>query len=583
MSEPLHVANCSGFLGDRLAAAREIVDAHREGRAHVDVLTGDWLAELTMGLLAKQRDRDPTTGYAATFVTQMTDVLADCLTASIRVVANAGGLNPAGCAAALEALGTGARVAVVDGDDVTARVSGRDDLVHLETGEPLPEEPVVANAYLGCRGIVVALEAGADVVVTGRVTDAAVVIGPAAHHHGWKVDDLDALAGGVAAGHVIECGAQATGGNFSFAGELDGMARVGFPIAEIAADGSAVITKPSGTGGAVTVETVTAQLLYEIDGPRYLTPDVVARFDTLTLQAEAPDRVRIRGCRGEAPPATVKVGAIVPAGWHNEITLVLTGLDVEGKAELALEALWAAVPGGREAFERVETRLLRADRADPQRMTDAVALLTVAVAGERRTVARLSRAAVETALASYPGFFATTPPGPGSAASVFWPVALPAAEVPQRVSFGGSSWEVPAPDPDPAPTPIREIGTIDRPKVPLAANRPTRSTPLGRLVGARSGDKGGNATLGLWARDDDAHAWLASWWDDEHVAWLLGPDAEGCALRRWTLPNVRAVGVTVVGFLGRGVADNLRLDAQAKGLGEFVRARHLDIPEELLA
>ena len=255
---------------------------------------------------------------------------------------------------------------------------------------------------------------------------------------------------------------------------------------------------------------------------------------------------------------------------------------IRDRARLALDALWAAVPGGREAFERVETRLLRADREDPERLSEAVSLLTIAVAGEKRTVSRLSRAAVETALASYPGFFATAPPGPGSAASVFWPVALPATEVPQQVTFDGSSWEVPAPTPDPA----RAQGTldrIDRPKVPLARNNggATRRIPLGRLAGARSGDKGGNATLGLWARDDAAHAWLAGWWDDAHVADLLGPDAEGCERRLWALPNIRAVGVTVVGFLGRGVADNLALDAQAKGLGEFVRARHVDVPEEL--
>ncbi|MCD2186121.1 acyclic terpene utilization AtuA family protein [Actinomycetospora soli] len=559
------IANCSGFLGDRLSAAREIVDAHREGRAHVDVLTGDWLAELTMGLLATQRERDPARGYAATFVAQMTDVLADCLAAGITVVANAGGLNPHGCAAAVEALGTGARIAVVDGDDVTDRAAAE-----------LDETPVVANAYLGCRGIVAALAAGADVVITGRVTDAAVVLGPAAHHHGWGVDDLDALAGATAAGHVIECGAQATGGNFSFAREIADLRRAGFPIAEIAADGSAVITKPAGTGGAVTVETVTAQLLYEIDGPRYPTPDVTARFDTLALHDDGPDRVRISGAVGEPPPDTVKVGAVVPAGWHNEITLVITGLDVEAKAQLALDALWAAVP--RDAFDRVATTLVRGDREDPKRLAEAVSFLRIAVAGDRRAVARLSRAAVETALASYPGFFATSPPGPGSAASVFRPVFLPAAEVPQRVTLDGAAWEVPA------PSPIRAEGTLDRtdratgPVARFAG--PSRRVPLGRVVGARSGDKGGNATLGLWARTDEVHAWLADVWTDPFVADLLGPDAEGCELRRWSLPNVRAVGVTVVGFLGRGVADNLSLDAQAKGLGEFVRARHVDVPEE---
>jgi hypothetical protein len=584
------IANISGFYGDRLAAAREIVDAHKDGRVHVDVLTGDWLAELTMGLLAKQRERGAG-GWASTFVRQMRDVLADCLDAGILVVANAGGLDPAGCAAEIAAIDERARVAWVGGDDVTEAVRALppERATHFETGEPIPDTPLVANAYLGCRGIVAALEAGANVVVTGRVTDAAVVVGPAAWHHGWggrgDQHDLDALAGAVAAGHVIECGAQATGGNFSFVGELDGTERVGFPVAEIAADGSAVITKAAGTGGAVTVETVTAQLLYEVDGPRYLTPDVVARLDTVTLTQEAPDRVRMAGTRGEPPPATVKVGAVVPAGWHNEMTFVLTGLDVEQKAEHALAALWAGVPGGRKAFDRVETRLLRADRPDPARMTEAVALLTVAVAGSKETVGRLSRAAVETALAGYPGFFATAPPGPGSAASVFWPILLPADDLPQLVGLGDRTWTVPPPTPDRtnADDRVRAAPENER-RVRCAGSSESavRSVPLGRLVGARSGDKGGNATLGLWARSDAAHAWLRAWWDDEHVAWLLGEDAAGCPLRLWALPELRAVGVTVVGFLGRGVADNLALDPQAKGLGEFVRARHVEVPEELL-
>ena len=577
------IANVSGFYGDRIAAAREIVDAHREGRAHIDVITGDWLAELTMGLLAKQRERTGS-GWATTFVRQMTDVLGECLDAGIRVVSNAGGLDPAGCAAAVAAIDSRARVAWVTGDDVTERVRG---LPHLETGEPMPGEPVVANAYLGCRGIVEALDAGADVVVTGRVTDAAVVLGPAAWHHGWTVDDLDAMAGAVAAGHVIECGAQATGGNFPFATEIADVAHIGLPVAEIRHDGSAVITKAAGTGGAVTVETVTAQLLYEVDGPRYLTPDVVVRLDTAALSEEAPDRVLMAGTRGEPPPSTVKAGAVLPAGWHNEVTFVLTGLDVEAKAEQALAALWDGIPGGPDAFDRVETRLLRADRPDPARMSDAVALLTVAVAGDQKTVARLSRAGVEGALASYPGFFSTAPPGPGSAASVFWPVLLPAVDLAQTVGLGDQVWTVPP------PSPAYPEGAADRNERLLRASRghervvrsepeATTKAPLGRVVGARSGDKGGNATLGLWARDDDAHAWLASWWDEAHVAWLLGEDAGDCGLRLWALPNLRAVGVTVVGFLGRGVADNLSLDKQAKGLGEFVRARVLDVPEELL-
>ncbi len=287
---PLRVANCSGFLGDRLAAAQEMVTG-----GPIDVLTGDWLAELTMGLLIQQRKRaaSGSAGFATPFLTQVEQVLGTCLDRGIRIVANAGGVDPAGCALAVqrlaERLGLDVRVAYLTGDDVTARFAALRaegwGAPHLDTGEPLDSlltggaEPEMVHAYLGCWGIAEALQAGADVVVTGRVSDASVVAGPAAWRFDWKRDDWDALAGAIAAGHVIECGAQATGGNFSFFAEVPGLEHPGFPIAEISPDGSAVITKHPGTGGAVTVETVTAQLLYEIDGPRYLNPDVVARFD----------------------------------------------------------------------------------------------------------------------------------------------------------------------------------------------------------------------------------------------------------------------------------------------------------------
>ncbi|WP_232662356.1 acyclic terpene utilization AtuA family protein [Pseudonocardia sp. TRM90224] len=572
--EALRIANCSGFFGDRLSAAREMVDG-----GPIDVLTGDWLAELTMGVLLKQRSRDPEAGYAGTFVTQLRDVLADCLERGITIVSNAGGLNPEACAAEVEKLVPGVKVAVVTGDDAgpafaAARAEGW-PAPHLDTGAPLTVEPEVASAYLGCWGIAEALAAGADVVITGRVSDASVIAGPAAWHFGWKRDDWDALAGAVAAGHVIECGAQTTGGNYAFFTEIADLSRAGFPIAEVRADGSAVITKHPGTGGAVTVETVTAQLLYEIDGPRYLNPDVVARFDTLRLTQEGPDRVLISGTRGEPAPATVKVGAVSTAGWRNQTTLVLTGLDIEAKAELAQRALWAAVPGGRAAFDEVSVQLLRADRPDPRSMDEAVALLTIGVTStDRRRAASLSRGAVETALASYPGFFATEPPGPSSAFTVFWPTLMPADAFPQHVRLGDRTWTV---DPMP-PTPLS--APLPEPPVPSGNPYagPTRRVPLGTVLGARSGDKGGNATLGLWARDDVTFDWLAGWLTPERLADLVPGDHE---LRPWWLPNLRAAGATVVGLLGAGVAANLDLDAQAKALGELVRARHVDIPTTL--
>ncbi|TRW42948.1 acyclic terpene utilization AtuA family protein, partial [Georgenia yuyongxinii] len=452
---PIRIANVSGFFGDRLSAAREMLDG-----GPVDVLTGDWLAELTMGVLARQRGRDPDAGYAATFVTQLEDVLGDCLDRGVKVVSNAGGLNPHGCAAAVrrigERLGRSVRVAVVDGDDATeafakARATGW-SAPHLDTGEAFADlgaEPEAVNAYLGCWGIVEALDAGAEVVITGRVTDAAVVVGPTAWHHGWHRTDWDALAGAVVAGHVIECGTQATGGNFAFFAEVPGLDRAGFPVAEIHADGSAVITKHPGTGGAVTTETVTAQLLYEVDGPRYLTPDVVARLETVRVAEAGPDRVRLSGARGEPAPSSVKVGAIVTAAWRNAMTFVLTGSEIAAKAEAAEAALWAAVPGGRGAFDEVAVRLLRADRPDPARLVEAVALLTVSVLDrDRAKVAGFARSAVETWLAGYPGLYFTGPPGPGTACPVFWPTLMPAEHFVQRVSIGSRSWAVAPAAPD---------------------------------------------------------------------------------------------------------------------------------------
>src|SRR5205807_173654 len=306
----LRIANCSGFFGDRVSAAREMVDG-----GPIDVLTGDWLAELTMYILHKTRDRSG--GYARTFLQQLEDVLPTCIERGITVVSNAGGLHPEGLAAAVSELarrqGLDVHVASVSGDDITARVPGLlaagEPFVNLDTGEALPHDAhlVTANAYLPARPIADALAAGAQIVVTGRVTDAALVVGPALHAFGWSDDEVDRIAGAVVAGHVIECGAQCCGGNYAFFDEIPAAERIGFPIAEMHADGSSVITKHPGTGGAVTVGTVTAQLLYEIDAPSYLNPDVTARFDTIALRDLGHDRVEISGVRGEPAPATAKI------------------------------------------------------------------------------------------------------------------------------------------------------------------------------------------------------------------------------------------------------------------------------------
>jgi hypothetical protein len=594
--EPLRIANCSGFYGDRLSAAREMVDG-----GPIDVLTGDWLAELTMLLLARQRQRNPEAGYARTFVTQMTDVLGDCVDRGIRVVSNAGGQNPTGCADALRTLcadaGIDATVAVVEGDDLIGRwddICGRHRAVNADTGEDLAAlgaDVVTANAYLGAWGVVEALAAGADVVVTGRIADAALVVGPAAWHFGWSRTDWDELAGAVVAGHVIECGTQCTGGNYAFFDEVPGLEHPGFPITEVHADGSSVITKHPGSGGLVSVGTVTAQLLYEVGGPRYPTPDVVARLDTVQLDPDGPDRVRVSGVRGLPAPDRVKVAVNVEWGWRNAMTFVLTGLDVEAKADLVERTLWAAIEGGRHGVAHAHTDLLRLDRADPAANTDAVALLRVTVADpDRQRVGRtFSDTVMGMLLASYPGMFTTTPPTDASPVGVYWPVLLPWSEVRCGAVVGGNGRGAPPTTIDVPPPPETAPLPTDTPTAtPPAARRdwasePTVAVPLGRVAGARSGDKGGNANVGVWATNPDAHDWLSWFLTAGRVHELLGPEATDLVVERYDLPNLAALNFVVRGLLGRGVAATTRFDPQAKGLGEFLRARVVPVPERLVS
>ncbi|MFG6191520.1 acyclic terpene utilization AtuA family protein [Nonomuraea sp. JJY05] len=692
----LRIANCSGFYGDRLSAAREMVEG-----GPIDVLTGDWLAELTMLILAGNRLKGRP-GYAPTFLRQLEDVLGPCLDKSIKIVTNAGGLDPAGCAEAVHdlatRLGLSPTIAHITGDDLTGRPL---DLTNADTGEPLTATPLTANAYLGGRPIATALAAGADVVVTGRVTDAALVTGPGIWRHGWGPEDLDQLAGSVVAGHVIECGCQATGGNYAFFQDVPDLAHCGFPIAELNADGSAVITKHPGTGGLVSVGTVTAQLVYELGGPRYLGPDAVARFDTITLTDDGPDRVLISGVRGEPPPDTLKVAVNYLAGYRNTMTLVLTGLDVPAKARAAEDALWARVP--RDSFDRVDVEL-----------TDSGLLrITVMDADERRAGRAFSSAVVETGLASYPGFYALTPPGNATPYGVYWPVLVPASEVHPQIFLNGNPLPPAAPDaPDPqqaanaitpysvpAPEAPRATEAPPATKVTSAAEtaRPTEATgpvetarptetpgpaettratraaetadvaqaigaaqavkaagdvaeaatphpapallpapgrreaarsgsapangdqvaelptgndgqgaerggeelrppgagqpsvvgpragvrvPLGWIAGARSGDKGGNANLGVWTDTRERYDWLAAHLTPDTLKRLL-PVLAPHRVDRYELPNIKALNFVIHGLLGRGVAASPRMDPQAKALGEELRAKEVDIPPHL--
>ncbi|MBF6464662.1 DUF1446 domain-containing protein [Nocardia beijingensis] len=561
----LRIGNCSGFYGDRLGAMREMLEG-----GQLDVLTGDYLAELTMLILGRDRMKDPDLGYAKTFVKQIEDCLGLALERNVRIVANAGGLNPAGLAGKLRKvaadLGLDAKIAHVEGDDLLARAG------ELGFGAPL-----TANAYLGAWGIVECLNAGADIVVTGRVTDASVIVGPAAAHFGWDREDYDRLAGAVVAGHVIECGTQATGGNYAFFTELADLGRPGFPIAEIRADGSSVITKHAGTGGAVTVDTVEAQLMYEIQGPRYAGPDVTTRLDTIRLGQDGPDRVRITGVTGEAPPPRLKVSLNTLGGFRNEMEFVLTGLDIEAKAALAQRQLESWLPT-RPA--ELSWTLARLDRPDAATEEQASALLRCVVRDQdpQKVGRAFSNVAVELALASYPGCSFTTLPGNGSPYGVFTPGFVDAAEVPHTAVLpDGTRVDV---EPARETTELADVAEPPAPE-PLPAGE-TRRVPLGTIALARSGDKGGDANIGVWVRTDEQWRWLVHTLTVARVKELL-PEAASLTVTRHVLPNLRALNFIIEGLLGRGVAYQARFDPQAKGLGEWLRSRHLDIPVELFA
>ena len=562
---PVRIGNCSGFYGDRVAAMREMLTG-----GELDYLTGDYLAELTMLILGRDRMKNPERGYAKTFLIQLEECLGLAHDRGVRIVTNAGGLNPAGLAQAVRALaerlGVPVTVAHVEGDDLLPRAA--------ELGFP---GVLTANAYLGAWGIVGCLNSGADIVVTGRVTDASVVVGPAAAHFGWGPRDYDRIAGAVVAGHVIECGAQATGGNYSFFTDIPDLSYAGFPLAEIRADGSSVITKHPATGGQVSVGTVTAQLLYEITGARYANPDATARFDTISLSDDGPDRVLISGARGEPPPPTLKVSLNSIGGFRNSATFVLTGLDVDAKAALVRRQLEAALTV-RPA--ELDWTLAHTDRPDADTEQTASALLTCTVRDpDKNTVGRrFSAAAVELALASYPGFHTTAPPSDAAVYGLFTPGYVPAGEVSHTaVRADGSRVPIPPADETLALAPVTEPAL---PEPPPAG--PTRRLPLGTIAGARSGDKGGGANIGVWVRTDDQWRWLANTLSVDLLRELL-PEAGNLPVTRHLLPGIRAVNFVIDDILGKGVAYQARFDPQAKGLGEWLRSRHVDIPETILS
>ena len=587
MSEDIiRIGNCSGYYGDKLSAAKDMVEG-----GPLDVLTGDYLAELTMAILFNQKlQRGEDKGYVGTFLKQVKAVAETCKEKNIKIVTNAGGLNPASMANEIEKilgeLGVSLKVAYITGDDLMPRmdalIKDGETFSNIDRQIPIKDsgcQTLTANAYLGAWGIKEALDAGADIVVCPRVTDAAVVIGPAAWKFNWSRDDYDALAGALAAGHIIECGCQATGGNYSFFKEVASFDNVGYPIAEIKSDGSFYITKHPNTGGLVSTGTVTAQLLYEISSPAYLNPDVIAHFDTLKIEQDSKDRVYVSGCRGSSPTQSHKVCINLAGGYRNGMEFILTGLDIEEKAKIITDALFHSV-GGQDQFDEVSILLDRTDKEDPNSNEEAMASLRISVKSKNADlVGRMfSAKMIELALANYPGFFTGGGVRSGGPVLVYWPALIDSKHIKETVHVDGKKIEV---------LPTNQLGLeeiyyqkqpIDVPPAPSDA--PLRK-PLGELFGARSGDKGGCANIGVWAKTENAFSFLNEYLTVETLKKLM-PDVAEFDIDRYELPNILSLNFYIHGILQDGVSSNTRKDGQAKSLGEYLRSKYIDMPKSLI-
>ena len=582
----IRIANCSGYYGDKLSAAKELVEG-----GPIDVLTGDYLAELTMGILYGQMlQRGQDKGYVATFLKQLREIAKTCHDKKIKIVVNAGGLNPESMSQEvqniLNEMNIASNVAYIEGDNI---VNDLEDLqeqgqefINIDRQIPLKDsghKVLTANTYLGAWGIKEALDQGADIVICPRVTDASVVIGPAAWKFNWQRDDYDQLAGALAAGHIIECGAQATGGNYAFFQEVESFKNIGYPIAEIHDDGSSVITKHEGTGGLVSVGTVTAQLLYEIGSTEYLNPDVTAHFNTLKMEQVGDNRVSINGCKGSEPPATHKVCINLSGGFRNGMELILTGLDIEEKAEIFTEALFDLL-GGKDQFDEVDIQLHRQDKEDPLSHEESMALLRVTVKSkDAQVVGRIFTAkVVELALANYPGWFSKDSIGSGTPFILYWPTTIDSKFVKEIVNIDNKSIEI---------TPTNQMNlsphkfTFDKPEILPYESDEKQEIFFGRLVGARSGDKGGCANLVVWVKTDDAYSFLFHYLTVDKLKELL-KDLEEYDIERYDFPNVRAVNFYIHGILGDGASSNTKVDALAKSLGEYLRAKKVSIPKQLI-
>jgi hypothetical protein len=604
----IRIANAGGYWGDDPYALRRQV----QGPLPLDYVSIDYLAEITMSILQKQRLRDPGAGYARDFITQIEPLLAEILRRRIRVITNAGGVNPLACAEALataaRAQGLRLRIAVVHGDDIADRLPELlrqgVDFRNLETGEsfePYAGDVRSASAYFGARPVVEALRAEPDVVICGRVTDTGITLAPMIHAFGWAADDWDRLASGIVAGHIIECGAQATGGNFTDWRKVPSFVDVGFPIVECMADGSFVVTRHPESGGLVTCQTVREQLLYEMGDPRaYITPDVIADFTTIRLEDAGPERVRVSGVRGRAPTDLLKVSIAYADGLKAGGALIVSGPDARDKAEVFARVFWERCAleleqSGLGALEHTRAEYVGDDATHrgltPAHRATEVLLRLSARSADRRRLDVFRKLLPAMILSGPPGVAVTGGAPLISDVVSYWPALIPQecalprvcvyeergdGRLAQVAEAGPLAWPVTRGDPAAGPA------VADPWPAFTPADGRTLRVPLMRIAHARSGDKGDTANIGLIGRSPECYAWLRDHVTAAEVkSWFAGI-AQG-PVERHAVPALWALNFLLESALGGGGTRSLFLDAQGKTLSQALLRCEVEVPPALLA
>ncbi|MDF1482334.1 acyclic terpene utilization AtuA family protein [Extensimonas sp. H3M7-6] len=586
----LRIGSASGFWGDTEFSAAQLIE-----HGNIDVLVFDYLAEITMSLLSRVKAKDPAQGYAPDFISTMRPLMKEIKARGIKVVANAGGVNPSACRAALvaaaQAEGVDLKIAAVLGDDLMPQVEAlrAAQTKEMFAGTPFPQKVMSANAYLGAFPIAAALSAGADIVVTGRCVDSAVTLGPLIHAFGWSATDYDRLAQGSLAGHLIECGTQTTGGNYTDWESVPGWDDMGFPIAECRADGSFIITKPEGTGGLVCPSTVGEQMLYEIGDPRaYILPDVVCDFTGVTLTQLGPDQVEVKGARGRAPTDQAKVSVTYADGFRAMSLFMIGGIDAGPKAHRVGAAMLARLrryfaQRGWPDFSETSVEAIGAeDTYGPHaRSSSREVMLKVGVRHPMKDALELfSREVAPLALMSAPAITGFTGGRPKVQPVVrLFSCLVPKAQIVTSIDMGEQT--VPAPQWSGQPFNPASLPAVTGP-LPAASAfaRGVRTVPLVRLAWGRSGDKGDAANIGIIARRPEFLPFIRAALTEQAVAGYFAHLVKG-KVERFDLPGTHALNFLLQEALGGGGIASIRMDPQAKAYAQMLLDFPVPIPAEM--